>query len=110
MIMPNFGFLETVIRNRCMDSGHVCPQWVNNTVLEDLEFLDETDNGTRAKEYFDMCHSVECVFRPAYAGKEAECFIRCRSNNLMGSEYDKCDYTNEEVAQAILQELLTPVS
>lgn len=104
MFPPLFNPQE-LIKSYCLDTGHVCPHWVNKSVLEDLEFLDEKDDGKRAKEYYDMCHSVECILRPASADREPECIIRCRPNAI--DSLDKCDYSNPEAAAKILEEIMT---
>ena len=96
-------YMDEHTKRLCQESGKVCPHWLDDKIYEDLKYLDKKDGGERAKEYYNKCHSPHLIFRPAYNGNEAQCIVRCRLNDLRVP--DKCDYTNEEVANQVLEEL-----
>src|SRR5260221_8620609 len=91
------------IKNKCINSGKVCPFWENENITTDLKFLDLKDNGNRANEYIKQCHEIEFIFRPVYLSKKAEVEIRCRPNDICSVV--KCDYSNQDVAEQVLKEI-----
>lgn len=103
-----FGFgsnyFQESTRHLCKESGHACSKWVDWKIYTDLKSLDEKDKGDRAKKYWKQCHSVGCVLSFKYGSTIPEVKIRCFPNNLRSCEF--CDYTNDEVAKKLVNQLI----
>jgi hypothetical protein len=99
---PINNYIEKMVRERCEESDHVCPFWVNEDVLEVLKKADKLDDGKRAEIYYFQCHSPVFIYRP----HTGECVVECRKNALhLGNYYgDECKYQNLKVATEIIQE------
>jgi len=96
--MYNFqihNYINKMVKQRCQESGHVCPYWEDEKIYNDLRDLDNKDEGKRAYEYWRKCHDVYVSFNPI----DNHVFVGCQGNN-----FEECDYENKQLAEQLKEE------
>jgi hypothetical protein len=91
----------------CEETKNVCPFWVNNQILEDLEWLDLRDSGNRAHTYWMQCH---CPYVRYFPGDKKNCGIMeisCRRNDIKLGDYygSDCKYCNPKAAELLKKDM-----
>lgn len=99
-------YMTERVKEKCRESGHICPYWVDDKIFSDLEGLDKLDNGDRCKRYLKQCHEPFLTYRPNIQ----EMKIRCGEHPLnIHGKTKSCDYTNDKVAKEMLEEINFPL-
>lgn len=93
-------------RDLCENTGHICPQWTDWDIYDDLKHLDDLDGQDRAYQYWQRCHSVDCCISMKRGDIGPTVKVRCYPNDITGCDW--CDYTNEKVAKDLEKEM-TPL-
>lgn len=94
-------YINNSAEQKCRDTGHVCPHWINHEINDILCDYDDANDTHFSKSYQKQCHEIEIIYRPYIKDKETSFKLRCRplDHNFT------CDYQNLLVENEIYQSL-----
>lgn len=91
-------YITEMVKNICIETGHVCPHWINGDIYNVLLEFDTKQGTDLANKYRKQCHEPEFIIRPATSPYNYPIYgLRCRS--LDNNSSHTCTYFNLKAVQ-----------